>query len=777
MVEARLPGDPELWAEPRGLEAEAELAFEPAVDLGQLATLTPGLGLEGGRFGGRGRVTVAPGLDLQAALDFAAEDLVLSGFQPGDGAAHIGRLALEGESEASPEGRIQRLTVRVDQALRLELATTLRDPGTPQASAQGSIQVEGDAGDLAELSRAWVAWREGLQLDGLLLAQGTFGLRLEEGSLAGAEADLDLGLADLQALDAVEGPIDLGPWGEQGLTGAIRVAYDGAARALELQRLRLDAGTVVAEGRTVLQNLDGESPAFGPTQVDLTADLDGLAEALQQLLEAGDTALGGSLRANLATTGGALLPLEGRIETRDLQVGLGETRLEIGSLVADLDGRLETEAGDLELEQLQITSDAITGTVSGRLRGLNSLAAEGPPAVGVEALRGDLTYVPDRVAALLGPWIPGELSGSEQEPCRFELDGQLTGFAAADLVAGLRGTVELGVGRYRQTGLDLGGLTQLELADGQATVTGDLRANGGALKLDGGLVLAAGSEGLVSRDARLVVDADQVAANSGLGPLLSYVHPAFASLDSLNQTTIGGHITCDVELRYEGELSAAALAGGWEALPKEPIQGEIRFALDEANLVGSPLFQGLLAKLDLAGSKEFRLRPITLAVRDGRLTYETPWEWTVRGAQTTFGGSIGLDRSLDLRWTIPITGEVVARNDFLKRLEGETIEIPIGGTITRPKIETDGLLTDLAKGVVRSELEQALDSLIGRASADGGDGPADLLKRADDLWDQGKKVEAAAVYKRIRSEHKVSLVYTLNRDRIKKRAAFKPEDS
>ena len=36
-----------------------------------------------------------------------------------------------------------------------------------------------------------------------------------------------------------------------------------------------------------------------------------------------------------------------------------------------------------------------------------------------------------------------------------------------------------------------------------------------------------------------------------------------------------------------------------------------------------------------------------------------------------------------------------------------------------------------------------------------------------------KKVEAAEIYKRIRSEFKVSLTYALNRDRIKKRGKYR----
>ena len=54
-----------------------------------------------------------------------------------------------------------------------------------------------------------------------------------------------------------------------------------------------------------------------------------------------------------------------------------------------------------------------------------------------------------------------------------------------------------------------------------------------------------------------------------------------------------------------------------------------------------------------------------------------------------------------------------------------------------------------------------------RDSSDDSSGD-DLYRRANKLWDAGQKAEAATLYKLIREKHKLSLVYTLNRSRIKK---------
>ena len=44
----------------------------------------------------------------------------------------------------------------------------------------------------------------------------------------------------------------------------------------------------------------------------------------------------------------------------------------------------------------------------------------------------------------------------------------------------------------------------------------------------------------------------------------------------------------------------------------------------------------------------------------------------------------------------------------------------------------------------------------------------------DELWSQGKRKEAAALYLRLREDFKLSLTYALNKDRIKDRAKYTP---
>lgn len=460
----------------------------------------------------------------------------------------------------------------------------------------------------------------------------------------------------------------------------------------------------------------------------------------------------------------------GNFAMRTIPAEPEEAALELteDSVVLELTSDVAVEPGDLSLEKLQIDSGFLKGKVRGNVAGLRA------DEIVFDGLQGDLTYVPDRLGVVLAPWLPGKLTGAAPEPCTFQLDGRAAGLDAASLLAGASGKVHVGVGRYETAGFDLTGGIDVDVKDGTAQVASAFDANGGELKVDGVLEFDEDKEGVVfSKRSTLAIGADQVNANSGLAPMLAYVHPAFGGLQNLQESTLGGIIGCKADLSYDGPLSLEALGGGWESLPKQYINGDITFRLDDAVLAGSPLITDLLSKFDVEGVKEFEIKPVQLNVREGRISYAKPWEWSIAGSKTTFGGSIGLDKTVALNWSIPITREMVAKNDFLKPLEGQTIDVPIGGTVTRPKLEIDlfALAGDLAKDALKNELKGAL----GLGNEATGEDPATLLKQADALWDQGKRVEAAAIYKKIRSEYKVSLVYALNRDRIKDRSKYREE--
>ena len=366
--------------------------------------------------------------------------------------------------------------------------------------------------------------------------------------------------------------------------------------------------------------------------------------------------------------------------------------------------------------------------------------------------------MPDRLGSVLAPWLPGTLSGSEEERISFQLDGRASELDLAGLLGGVSGRADLGLGRFVRPEIDLGGKLSLELREGHTLLHGDLQANGGKLGLESNLDLA-GATGQTKPRSTLKIETHSLRANSGLAPLLALLHPAFAGLQ-LAQGELDGLIDLALDLSYDGPLSLAELESGWQTLPKEPFNGTGHFELRSAALKGSPVL-ALLRELGLDAERSLDIQPIDFTIRKGRVSYAKPWNWTLSGLETSCSGSIGLDQTLALDWSIPVSEELVKRYAFLGDLRGETLQVPLRGTLLKPRLETGDLFKSLAAQAGKKELEARLRD------------PQDLLDQADRLWEQGKKSEAAALYLRIREEFKLSVPYLLNKDRIKERSKYK----
>jgi hypothetical protein len=82
-------------------------------------------------------------------------------------------------------------------------------------------------------------------------------------------------------------------------------------------------------------------------------------------------------------------------------------------------------------------------------------------------------------------------------------------------------------------------------------------------------------------------------------------------------------------------------------------------------------------------------------------------------------GSVGLDQSLSLLAEVPIRDEWVARDQWLSTLRGQTLQIPVGGTMSNPQLDVrvlDQLARQLVGGaatrLIEQELQRGLDRLL-----------------------------------------------------------------
>lgn len=270
---------------------------------------------------------------------------------------------------------------------------------------------------------------------------------------------------------------------------------------------------------------------------------------------------------------------------------------------------------------------------------------------------------------------------------------------------------------------------------------------------------------------RIDLRVDGAALDLTLAPLVARVHPG---LPSPSRADLGSGSL--------GRLDAAATlvgpeAGGWGDPAAWSGQGSLR--LREVDLTRSPLVASLLDGLgassllaaleaaDLEASREEATRPLDWSLSGGRITYDGPWTWTIADVETSLTGSVGLDRTLDLRWVIPMDGRLTGASAALRGLAGETLSVGLGGSLTRPELDPS-TLAELVERAAKGGIGRAIERELGLGGGADGD-PFRLLREADRRWAAGERAEAAALYRRIRDEFSLSPVYLLNRDRIKAR--------
>jgi len=691
----------------------------------------------------------ASGKDDADALKLDAWHSDLKGtYEARTGRLEIGALSLASDFlELSGDGFFEELAGRGEGGPNgsFELRHTLRPERIPSAIA---------------------AWAGLAGITGAPI-EGTSRLRVD-GSTAQVEVRLTTDRLEIRRSDAAASA----PIVQESLAVEL-VATAGTERRLDRLELRSRSGIVRASGS-----------ATPDRPLELTATVEGDVGAWMTDLGIesadDDRELSGALRAELRAAGSNPWTIDGDVSVHDLVLVLGaggEKPLRLVDPAVSVriasEARLEEDLRELDLRSLELDSTFARGNLHGRL----VTTASG--GLRIEGAEGDLTYVPDRLGALLEPWLPGRLSGEQPERLSLRFSGEASELDVAALLAGSEGTASFGLGRLVAAGFDSSGTVEMRVAGGRATCTGDLATNGGRMRVEGDLALGEPTAGEAPRPSRLVASLEDVGANAELSPLLAHLHPAFAAIGSLKGGELSGVVRAELDLTYDAPLTPELLEGGWEALPKQPIHGRGSFELDGAKLRGAPFLDALQAELGGDPEKPLRLRPVEFTIQAGRLSYAKPWTWTLSGSETTFTGSIGLDETLDLAWSVPIGPGLVERYDFLSALAGQTITVPIRGNVRRPKLEWSDTLRDVAKKAAVSALGQelGLDRLLGgEKPKDGeapGDDPASLLREADRLWDAGQKTDAAKLYDRIRDDFKLSAIYLLNRDRIKKRAGYK----
>lgn len=82
-------------------------------------------------------------------------------------------------------------------------------------------------------------------------------------------------------------------------------------------------------------------------------------------------------------------------------------------------------------------------------------------------------------------------------------------------------------------------------------------------------------------------------------------------------------------------------------------------------------------------------------------------------------GSVGFDQSVSLVAEVPVKDEWVANQRYLSALRGQSLQVPIGGSVSKPKLDSRALtdiskqaITGAASKLLEDELSRGLDRLL-----------------------------------------------------------------
>ncbi len=113
-----------------------------------------------------------------------------------------------------------------------------------------------------------------------------------------------------------------------------------------------------------------------------------------------------------------------------------------------------------------------------------------------------------------------------------------------------------------------------------------------------------------------------------------------------------------------------------------------------------------------------RDQQINFHIADGRV-YHDNMEFQMGDVTLRSQGSVGFDETISLTLQIPIQDAWVAKDPLLAGLKGQTLEVPVTGTLTKPQMDqraishlTGQLIQKGAGQAVGNELNKALDKFL-----------------------------------------------------------------
>jgi hypothetical protein len=375
----------------------------------------------------------------------------------------------------------------------------------------------------------------------------------------------------------------------------------------------------------------------------------------------------------------------------------------------------------LAFDELQVQSNTLQATVGGRIEQLTTTADAN--------FAGTLNYDLVQLTPLLRPYVGDAIQLVGREQARFAVEGRLGQGATDSAIRNSRSAIHWS--RRLQARVEApwssANLYGLPVGPGKiAAALGDgaVRVEPLALALAEGRLTASPFVRLDPAPAELSLPSGPLLTDVRITPevseaMLKYVAPVLAGvtrsegqfsiqmeglrlpLDAPSRCDAGGQLTV-----HAARVAPGPLAETWIELAQQ-IEA-ITKGRDPAALVQ----RQPVTLLTIADQS------VNFRVVDGRV-YHQDMQFQVGDVVLHSQGSVGLDESIALVLTVPIQDRWIEREKLLVGLKGQSLSIPVSGTLRRPQLDRKAvadlsrqLLQGAAQQTIGNEVNKALDKLF-----------------------------------------------------------------
>ncbi len=365
----------------------------------------------------------------------------------------------------------------------------------------------------------------------------------------------------------------------------------------------------------------------------------------------------------------------------------------------------------LQLDGLEITSNALRVVASGAI----AMSATG----GDVDLQGTTAYNWAQLEPLWRPYLGEGFQISGRDSREFSIRGKLTGaLTSPDSWKNATGRAGIGWTEMNLYGLLTGeGEIDAQLSDGQVRTTKPID-----FTISEGRLTAAPVVQLSPAPAELSMPAGTVLTNVRLSPELCAKGMRFVAPLLANATVAEGRFSVSLDgaripvanpaagqfsghMAIDGQIKPGPVAQEFVGLIKEIVT-----LVQSGRVPNLRALDGALMSVDNS-NVEFELV-------NGRV-YHRNLTIVVGTTPVTTKGSVGFDESLKLLAEVPINARLLGADLSLGALEGQKLQIPISGTLSKPTLDRGALrdiprqlLENTARDVLTNGLNRGLEQLF-----------------------------------------------------------------